>query len=305
MRSKPNDLDPGCGFSLIRVPQCLTAQDWIWAKIPEPDFLLGEVFSTTSRALVAAPTGLGKTMLFMAAGLAMSEGQNFLHWQARRDGPAKVLFVDGEMSQRLTKRRILDALRRTGFDPDGAYPPHYFNVFCLDELPMRPPPLNTRAGHEYFERVISSEGYEFVIFDNSQALLTGNLGEEDPWKATLPLIHGLTRRAIGQLWIDHTGHDKSRAYGSATKSWQMDASILLEEITDRPWADIALRLKFLKARERTPENRDDFEPVIITPRTRPMVCREDGGGQAQRTRCVATKAKTTITSRRTVACRAR
>jgi hypothetical protein len=111
--------------------------------------------------------------------------------------------------------------------------------------------------------VIADQNYNFIIFDNIQALLTGNMGEEEPWKAVLPWTYSLTQRSIGQLWIDHTGHDKTRPYGTSTKGWQMDTSILLEEL-DRPWADIAVKLKFLKARKRTPENRADFAPVIIT-----------------------------------------
>src|SRR5207248_2073916 len=62
---------------------------------------------------------------------------------------------------------------------------------------------------------------------------------------------------------DHTGYEKTRHYGTSTKTWQMDVAILLEEV-ERPWADVSMKLKFLKARERTPENRPDFEPVIIT-----------------------------------------
>src|SRR5205814_3399429 len=235
-----------------------------WRKIPEPDFLLGEVFSTTSRTLLSAPTGLGKTMLCMAIALAMSEGRDFFHWSARRDGPAEVLYVDGEMSGRLLKRRLTDALRRAGIDTDSGDLPEDFHLYSLDELPTRPPPLNTPEGQEYFERaVIADHGYDFIWFDNVQALLTGNMAEPEPWAAIVSWTYSLTQRAIGQCWVDHTGNDKSRHYGSSTKSWQMDSSILLEEV-ERPYADVAFRLKFIKARERSPENRADFEPVIVT-----------------------------------------
>ena len=43
----------------------------------------------------------------------------------------------------------------------------------------------------------------------------------------------------------------------------MDVVALLEAV-DKPEADLAFALKFTKARERTPGNRDDFEPMIIT-----------------------------------------
>ncbi len=47
------------------------------------------------------------------------------------------------------------------------------------------------------------------------------------------------------------------------KEWGLDTVMLLER-TDDGGADIAFDLRFTKARERTPENRNDFEPVRIT-----------------------------------------
>jgi hypothetical protein len=249
---------------IIRGPKLRTVADWLGANIPAPEFLLGEVFSTTSRSLLAAPTGLGKTLFCMALGFAMSEGRVFLHWRAWRDGPTKVLYLDGEMSKRLTKRRIEDTLQRAGLDPENSlYIPEYFHILSFDEMPTRPPALNTDEGEEWFERVIKDWGYEFIIFDNVQSLLDGNLAEEETWKAIQPWITSLTSRGVGQLWIDHTGHDRSRHYGSSTKTWQMDTNMLLEEI-EPTGGGLAFKLKFLKARERTPENRGDFATVIIT-----------------------------------------
>jgi hypothetical protein len=218
---------------------------------------MGEVFSTTSRTMLAAKSGLGKTNFSLALAWAMAEGRDFLHWRAWRDGPANVLYVDGEMSMRLMKTRIKDAYRRAGYIPDNLH------VFCYDELRMRPPPLNTPEGQEYFERFIEYHDYNFIVFDNIQALLAGNMVEEDPWKAIQAWTCSLTQRRIGQLWLHHTGHNTSRAYGSSTIGWALDANIVLEAV-DHPVADITFTLKFAKARDRRPDNRDDFEAVAIT-----------------------------------------
>ena len=43
----------------------------------------------------------------------------------------------------------------------------------------------------------------------------------------------------------------------------MDTVILMERV-DVPGADLSFSLKFTKARERTPENRADFEPVTMS-----------------------------------------
>jgi hypothetical protein len=59
---------------------CTSARDRLRRDLTEPDFLLGQFISTTSRMLLVAPTGLGKTNLAMAVGAAIADGADFLHW---------------------------------------------------------------------------------------------------------------------------------------------------------------------------------------------------------------------------------
>ena len=62
-------------------PLPLTVADWIARDLPEPEFVMGHWLSTTSRALLVAPTGLGKTNFALALAAAMAAGESFLHWQ--------------------------------------------------------------------------------------------------------------------------------------------------------------------------------------------------------------------------------
>jgi hypothetical protein len=94
------------------------------------------------------------------------------------------------------------------------------------------------------------------------ALVAGDQKEEEGWQRALPLVNALTKRGIGQMWINHTGHDKSRGYGTSTREWRMDTVIHLTE-EKRADTDVSFRLEFQKARERTPEIRRDFEAVIV------------------------------------------
>jgi hypothetical protein len=64
------------------------------------------------------------------------------------------------------------------------------------------------------------------------------------------------------LWVHHTGLSESHGYGTNTREWQFDTVVLLERI-EQVDADIAFKLTFTKTRERTPDNRTDFEPAII------------------------------------------
>jgi hypothetical protein len=128
--------------------------------------------------------------------------------------------------------------------------------------------LNTPQGQAAVWQLIaeierrSGQKLDAVCFDSIMALLLGDMKEEDAWRDTMPLVHALTKRQIGQLWIHHTGHDTSRGYGTKTREWQLDTVMHLDIIA-RPDTDVSFALTFPKARERTPDNRVDFANVDI------------------------------------------
>src|SRR4029077_12619441 len=81
----------------------------------------------------------------------------------------------------------------------------------------------------------------------------------NPWNETLPLVGNLTARRIGQVWLDHTGHNTERQYGSSTKAWRFDAVGVMTPLPDdqRGRHEVAFTLSFEypgKARRRTPDN---------------------------------------------------
>lgn len=234
----------------------ISVKGWLARDIAPPDFLLGELLSTTSRVALIAPTGLGKTNFAMALAFSAADGADFLHWRGSGK-PRRVLFVDGEMSQRLMRHRLEDAVRRHGGVPETLF------IVNREQFPEMPP-LNTEAGQQFIDKIIEAlGGVDLVIFDNVQSLLTGDMKDEESWQSVLPWVRDLTARHIGQVWVHHTGHDETHGYGSKTREWQLDTVALMERV-ERPEADIAFRLSFTKARERAPENRGDFEPTLIT-----------------------------------------
>ncbi len=149
----------------------LSVAAWLDRQIPEPYFLMGEIFSTTSRAMIVADTGIGKTNLALALAFAMAEGSGFLHWRGC-GRPVRVLYIDGEMSKRLVRARIADATRRAGTTPATLH------ILCRDAIEDMPP-LNTPEGQRFIDRVIKGlGGADFVFFDNVQALLVGDMKDE-------------------------------------------------------------------------------------------------------------------------------
>jgi hypothetical protein len=239
-----------------RDPRTCSARHWLERDLEPLDYLLGEVFSTTVRAELIGPTGIGKSNLSLALGWAIANGSAFLHWQARRPAE-RVLYIDGEMSARVARGRIVEAAKRHGDTPDNLV------LINRDDYPQMAP-LNTEAGQRFIDGLIEQVGgVEFAIFDNIQALLVGDMKEEDSWAETLPWVRGLTRRHIGQLWVHHTGHDTSRGYGSKTREWQLDTVMLMTDRPDKGELLVDFDLSFTKARERNRDNRADFADARI------------------------------------------
>jgi hypothetical protein len=233
----------------------LRIEDWRSRGLPPPDKLLGEWLTTTSRILLTADTGLGKTNLCMAIAGNMAAGVDFLHWRAHR--LAKVLYIDGEMSRRLYQRRIEDLVRRLGFEPDQL-------LLLSSEDVENFAPLNTPEGMAWLNDLLGRIGdkVDFIFFDNIMALIQGDQKDEIGWTAVLPLVNSLTKRGIGQLWVHHTGHNASRGYGTKTREWRMDTVVHLMAV-ERADTDICFQFEFRKARERTPETRNDYQDVTI------------------------------------------
>jgi AAA domain len=232
----------------------LSLTDWLARDLPEPDFILGNWLTTTSRTLLVAPTGLGKTMVALGLGMAIASGLGFLHWRGIRS--ARVLVVDGEMPRRLMKRRLADEARRLGAQPAT------MTILSHEDI-EKFAPLNTPEGQAQIEReIVLMGGADLVIFDNIMSLIAGDMKDEEGWRKLEPWIRSLTSRCIAQIWVHHTGHDETRSYGTKTREWQMDNVIHLERV-ERPDTDVSFQLHFNKARERMPETRADFADVRI------------------------------------------
>jgi hypothetical protein len=232
----------------------LTISEWTDRDLPEPDFILGDWLTTTSRVLFAAATGLGKTNFAMQLGIHVAAGEGFLHWRGRR--PCKVLYVDGEMSRRLLRQRIADAVERLGEAPIG------FHVLSHEDIEGFPP-LNTEAGQACIERIITEiGGVDLIVFDSIMCFRVGDQKDGEPWAQVMPWVRSLTKRNVAQIWLHHTGHDASRSYGDKSREWQLD-TVAHAEAVENPATDVSFKLEFRKARERTPTTRSDFQTTTV------------------------------------------
>jgi hypothetical protein len=233
----------------------LSGAEWLKRGLEPPDLVLGEWLSTTSRVMLFAPTGIGKSMFGIAAGMAGAAGHGFLHWQGH--GPKRVLYVDGEMPRILLKERLIGEADRIGGMPAT------FHALSTEDVENFAP-LNTEEGQQVIDAIIEKlGGLDLIIFDNIMSLIGGEMKDEESWRNAIPWQKTLTKRRIGQLWVHHTGHDTTKGYGTKTKEWQLDTVIGLQK-TDREDIDVCFELEFQKARLRTPVTRNDFRKTVIS-----------------------------------------
>jgi hypothetical protein len=231
---------------------------WLTRELPVPEPICGTWLTKTSRVLLWAPTGIGKTLLALALGVWRANGLPFLHWPEANGRKMRVLYIDGEMSSRLLKERLVDESKRLGIEPD----PDTFVAASWEDIPNFQP-LNTPAGQRAINKMIHLHKPDLIIFDNIMSLLSGNMKETEQWDAVKPWVKSLTKHKIAQLWIHHSGHDETRAYGDKTKEWIMDTVMSLERV-ERPDTDVSFLLSFKgKKRECKPSNRHEFADVRI------------------------------------------
>jgi hypothetical protein len=255
-------------------PEIIDGDWWIARELTRPVPVLGEVICASTRALIGGPTGAGKTHLAMGMAGAIATGRGFLHLP----GPAHsllVLYIDGEMARDLIQDRMRDLQRRL-----GGVSLANLHMLCREDFPAMQG-LNTPPGRTFVLDAVEHLKPSVIFLDSRMCLLVGDMKDEIPWTETMPLVWALTRLQVAQIWLDHTGHDGGHIYGSKTKEWQMDLVGLVEEAND-PSADIAIKLRWTKARRRRPETRADFSPGIITLRGDEWLWTPDEAGVADK-----------------------
>lgn len=177
---------------------------WLKRDIPARDHLLGGVMCTSSRWFIFGETGVGKTLLFMDHGAAISAARAFLNWPGQRN--ACVMYIDSELPVETFKERMQLVAARYGDDIQF----HGYNRDALGDDGL--PPLNTEAGQAWLRREIEAIKPDLIIFNSIMCLLVGSMTDKSTWMPMRPFVRELTRRHIAQVWIYHA-NDIGKSFG--------------------------------------------------------------------------------------------
>jgi RecA-family ATPase len=172
------------------------------------EFVLDPWLPTNGLAMIAGPTGLGKTWLGLGTAFAIASGGSVLGWHAPK--ARKVLYVDGEMPITDMQARIkaihAAAVRGRNGDPEAADRNLFF--FCDAEQEGGIPNLATSAGRGCIERKLRETGAEVLYLDNLSCLVRDAEQSEntaESWVEVQEWLLKLRRTGYTVVLLHHTG----------------------------------------------------------------------------------------------------
>jgi putative DNA primase/helicase len=191
--------------------------------LPERDWLIDRLISTSSLSMVYAERGLGKTWFVLSLALAVVKGENFLDYQVNR--PWHVLYVDGEMSLVDLQSRI------KALEPDV---PATFVLLPSERLFKEAQPLNLHSAEDQESIMsalddMSAAGVrpDLIIFDNLSSL-SGGVDENDnsALDGLLRWLVKLKHHGFAVLLVHHAGKSGAQR-GASRREDLLDTSMLL------------------------------------------------------------------------------
>lgn len=180
---------------------------------------------------ITGTSGGGKTLITAPCAVSWSLGMSALDVDAegkprRLDRSKRVLYVDGELGEDWW-RRYLD---KFGFPRH--LPNFHLRTLTDDAEPW--PALSTEEGAakllEYVREVRrAAGGLDVIVLDTLSAFVGGEESSNDTWHDFDRLVTlRLKAEGLTVVYVDHTGHDTTRARGASSKKSKLDVEWVLE-----------------------------------------------------------------------------
>jgi AAA domain len=196
--------------------------DWhdLWTKEAGEDWIVEPLIAERRLVALYSPAKLGKSLLMLELGVAMSRGTPVLGTKIAR--PYSTLYVDLENDPRGDVRPRLEAM---GYGPDDLPNLSYLSFPWLAALDSEQGGQQLLANAKYY-------GCEVVVIDTVSRTVEGEENNNDTWLNFYKRTGLLLKRAgIALVRLDHTGKDESKGMrGGSAKYSDLDAVWRLSEV---------------------------------------------------------------------------
>jgi RecA-family ATPase len=212
--------------------------------IEEPKFLIHPWLREGEICMVTGAPGIGKTFYVMESARCASQGTWGMHNQWDCTDTINCLFVDGELS-------LYDLKKRTEVLDLGSPNLTLLSKTMLErnDVPFN---LKNEDARELLSNFIlkgnESGRFQLVILDNIFSLFPGvDLLSGLDWSEINSWLIGLRSKGITILLVHHTTKAGDQ-YGSITKEFNIDCSLLLKDARDNEKEDCCFSVKVTKKR---------------------------------------------------------
>jgi hypothetical protein len=205
-------------------------------------------------------TGTGKSMIALTVALGAAGGGAAFGWTF--PSPAKVLYVDGEQSERDLKKRLgLLPSGISGFNAAQAAANFVVMARAAQSEGTKFLDIGSPAQAEMFAAEIRRQGFGLVVFDNLSTL-SDSIEDENSAAAFKPMQVLLTRLKklnVAVILVHHSGKDPSGYRGSSSiaTTFERILGIVRSEAAPSTKIDVVVTLE--KFRDEIPEG---FQPVF-------------------------------------------
>lgn len=192
---------------------------------------------------IYAATGMGKTMFTLNLAYAIASGGKFLNYTCPK--PRKVLYVDGEMAYNQLHARVMTIRKHQG-EMDF---PNYLHFLTPDKIqPVRMPKIDHPEGQYIYERLLTENNFEVIVFDNCSALTTIDQLKGVEWKKITDWE--LKLRSLGKSVINvhHSGKDVTGFRGASDMMDTADVAISLQPINQNDLEEEVIATKKFKVK---------------------------------------------------------
>ncbi len=166
---------------------------------PPVDWIADGLVAREAVTIIHGAAGLGKSMLALALGVAVTRGAPFMGHTTKK---GRVLYIDAENGQGEAHRRI----RALGLTAEEADSLVYYEAISADLV----------ADESELREVALAAGVDFIVMDS---LATMNRSDEDSSREMTPALQVLQRIAreahVGVLLLHHDKKDRTTLRGSS------------------------------------------------------------------------------------------
>ena len=222
----------------------ISGTDFLSRQMTERKMLLDPIIPEQSISMLYAQRGIGKTNVALTMAVAIASGQCMLEGRWKVEGPAKVLYIDGEMPQVLLQERIAK-ICKSFTNPTL----ENLRILTPDVQPadIFMPNLADEDGQASIEPLL--QDIALVIVDNLSCLArNGRENDADSWISLQSWSLGLRKRNISVMFVHHSNKAGGQR-GSNKKEDVMDTVVVLKRPKDyTPSEGLRCEVHYEKAR---------------------------------------------------------